>query len=359
MEVLLVAVMVAGFLVLVSYNSSRSRRNERGAWGQITESVGVPIQGWQAFAEAKGLTFAYASALSNDIRISGEYRGHHLKFEMRTSNNITVIRAILNAYNSEERTAVYTDRLAEPTPRSVLDALFPGGSLFFPGKLEAESEGRRLSYEESSFAQDADTLQRISDLLSDLADGYPAVIAVGGAIAPALQTIAKEDPLLCNVAVQMLKDIAGATTQKWGPQVMQAICPRCLVRCGAHRADLPWQPDVMYYGCRLCHQSQEFINCPRGVVAVLDAAWSGAQDLQDGRLRVNWLARRALFDFDRVEIIRATDKDVEHFAMQVGNDTDPFRKPHYAQMRCSLAPTCHLAENTLRILENLFGQVDA
>jgi len=71
------------------------------------------------------------------------------------------------------------------------------------------------------------------------------------------------------------------------------------------------------------------------------------------------LARRALFDFDRVEIIRATDEDVERFAMQVGNDTDPLRKPRYAQMRCSLAPNCHLTENTLRILESLFGRVDA
>jgi hypothetical protein len=94
-------------------------------------------------------------------------------------------------------------------------------------------------------------------------------------------------------------------------------------------------------------------------VAVLDAAWQGAQTQRDGTLRVNWLARRALFDFDRVEIIRAADKDVEQFAMQVGNDTDPLRKPRYAEMRCVVNPACGLAENTLRVLKSTFGRVDA
>ena len=74
--------------------------------------------------------------------------------------------------------------------------------------------------------------------------------------------------------------------------------------------------------------------------------------------QVNWSAQQRLFDFDRVEIIQATDEDVERFAMQVGNDTDPVRQPRYTQMHCLIAPGCRLSENSWRILQSFFGQVE-
>jgi hypothetical protein len=74
-------------------------------------------------------------------------------------------------------------------------------------------------------------------------------------------------------------------------------------------------------------------------------------------LRVNWLQRRNLFDFDEVEIEQATDEAVERLAMQVGNDTDPIRRPRYPEMHCTVATTCGLSENTLRILQRTFGDV--
>jgi hypothetical protein len=73
---------------------------------------------------------------------------------------------------------------------------------------------------------------------------------------------------------------------------------------------------------------------------------------------VNWSAKRRLFDFDRVEIIQTTDEDVERFAMQVGNDTDPVRQSRYAQMQCHIAPDCQLSENSLRVLQSFFGEVE-
>ena len=59
-----------------------------------------------------------------------------------------------------------------------------------------------------------------------------------------------------------------------------------------------------------------------------------------------------------MEIIQATDEEVERFAVQVGNDTDPYREPRYEQMQCSVDPKCQLSENTLRILESIFGPVN-
>ena len=79
--------------------------------------------------------------------------------------------------------------------------------------------------------------------------------------------------------------------------------------------------------------------------------------LQDGVLYVNWLQHRSLFDFDRVEIIQATDEEIERFVVQVGNDTDLVRQIRYPQMRCQVSPDCHLSENTLRVLRTRFGEV--
>ncbi len=76
---------------------------------------------------------------------------------------------------------------------------------------------------------------------------------------------------------------------------------------------------------------------------------------QDGTWRVNWLARRTLFDFDEIEIVRATDEDVERFVVQAGNDTDEFRQSRYREMSCKIVLDCRLSGNTLRILKNTFG----
>jgi hypothetical protein len=91
---------------------------------------------------------------------------------------------------------------------------------------------------------------------------------------------------------------------------------------------------------------------------VLDSNWAEAQSYQDGLLRINWLARRSLFDFDWVEVIQANDEDVERFAVQIGNDTDPVRDAQYPKMRCLIAPGCRLSENTLRVLRSTFGRVE-
>jgi hypothetical protein len=99
------------------------------------------------------------------------------------------------------------------------------------------------------------------------------------------------------------------------------------------------------------------MHCPQGIIAVLDSAWAAERDQANGLLRVNWLQRRELFDFDHVEIVRASDEDVERFAVQVGNDTDPYRKPRYRQMACFIGAECALSENTLRVLDHTFGQV--
>jgi hypothetical protein len=54
-------------------------------------------------------------------------------------------------------------------------------------------------------------------------------------------------------------------------------------------------------------------------------------------------------------IIHASDEEVERFAVQVGNDTDPVRQACYPKMICILNPANDLSENTRRILVRTFG----
>ena len=94
------------------------------------------------------------------------------------------------------------------------------------------------------------------------------------------------------------------------------------------------------------------------VVAVLDHTWTGDSVRgEDNALRVNWLQRAEPFDFDRVEIIRATDQEVEDFVVAVKNDTDEWRTIQYPQSICYLAPEVELSENTQRLLRDTFADV--
>jgi hypothetical protein len=183
------------------------------------------------------------------------------------------------------------------------------------------------------------------------------LVALGGEATEPLRRIAADEanPLQAT-AMELLTYIEQETTIRFAGRLSRLLCPRCLTRFGARPVNLPWGVSFTYYGCRVCGQSREFQEWAK-IIAVLDKNWTELYARQDNRLRLNWLQRRTLFDFDRVEIIQASDEEVEHFAVQVGNDTDPFRRPRYLRMSCVIEPDCHLTKNTLRILESMFGQV--
>ncbi|MCI0561862.1 MAG: hypothetical protein MN733_25530, partial [Nitrososphaera sp.] len=155
------------------------------------------------------------------------------------------------------------------------------------------------------------------------------------------------------------------TTNRLKPHASSLLCSRCLTHPCEHQVQAQvWlqsqnftYDNFYYYGCRVCRQGREFLDCSSGAIAVLDQEIGEEWVKEDGVLRVNWLKRRSLFDFDWVEIRQATDEEVERFAVQVGNDTDEFRQPRYKDMWCVVTSECRLSENTMRILKSLFGQV--
>jgi hypothetical protein len=194
---------------------------------------------------------------------------------------------------------------------------------------------------------------------ADYSMARQTLVALGGEATEPLHRIAADEANpLQPLAIELLTHIEQETTIRFAWRLAQLLCPRCLTRFGAHSLDLAWGVSFTYYGCRACGQSREFLEWPQ-VVAVLDTNWTELYARQGDQLRLNWLKRRTLFDFDRIEIIQATDEEVERFAVQVGNDTDPVREPRYKQMWCRVGPECRLSENTLRILESIFGQVEA
>jgi len=168
--------------------------------------------------------------------------------------------------------------------------------------------------------------------------------------------VASGDAALRQTAADLIRDIAQGTTERLASQARRLLCPRCLARYHAHSVRLSWRSRVTYYGCRTCHQSREWIDWPGEVVAVLDAGLAAERTAPDGTLRVNWLRRKAIFDFDRVEVVDAPDAEVERFCIQVGNDRDEWRQRRYRRMPCVVR--CPLSENTWRILRAQWGPVE-
>ncbi len=160
---------------------------------------------------------------------------------------------------------------------------------------------------------------------------------------------------LRRTALRLLQDIGLETTFRLADRADDLLCPRCLAFCGAHTVSVEEGANITYYGCRICHQSRQFLE-GKGV-AVLDAETAGDPICQNGQVRINWLARRELFDFHAIEVVRATDEETERFAVQVGNDTDPFRRRRYKRMPCVIDPACGVSENTIRVLGSVFGKV--
>jgi hypothetical protein len=224
------------------------------------------------------------------------------------------------------------------------------------GAFQITPDGQEISYEQSNLETKERYLQSLFDLLYEMILVYPKIVALGGEVMPVLRDVALAEAQPGRaVATQLLQDVA-ATTLPLCSKVSVLLCPSCLVHYTVHELDISRLNRLTFCGCRACGQSRRFFEIEQ-VIAVLDQQMAAQPAPQAQMLRVNWLSRRSLFDFDRVEIIAASDEEVERFAVQVGNDTDPARQPGYKTMTCFIAEGCDLSSNTIRVLQQIFGQV--
>jgi len=318
---------------------------------------------WRKFAENNGLAFRPNNFFSG-AQVFGNFRGHYLNLESiqkgSSRNSQTYTRLSLYPTHRVYHSIPVTDPGISITSLNVDDAINlltrheVGHGTW--DSVEADSKGQRISYIKPGIETNIKYLQSRICWLSDVADAYPAIVALGGEAVAPLHSLTKRNRRLRPLATQLLRDIADDTIPRLSNHAKNLICPRCLTCCRKHQIKLSWWQSITYYGCRTCHQSREFVE--GWVVARLDNTMTQELVQQNGVLRVNWLSRRALFDFDEVEIIQATDEEVERFAVQVGNDTDRLRKPRYQQMRCVVSADCGLSENSHRILRRMFGSVE-
>lgn len=192
-----------------------------------------------------------------------------------------------------------------------------------------------------------------------MGDLYSEVVSLGGeAIDVLYKTTKSEDEVVKKITTSLIEDIAQETRTRLKLKVANSVCIQCLAYCVAHPIQLSWTETIEYYGCRICKQSQEFVEASNGIVLVLDRTMVEKREAKPNRpLRVNWLSERKVFDFDRVEIICASDEEVERFAVQVGNDTDERRQHQYRKMECLITSERELSANTTRILQSTFGEV--
>lgn len=329
------------------------------------------MNSWQSLAAAKKLTFipgTWSPFGSGNASVHGIYRGCYLM--------LTVVQK-----NRNKSSTVYTEVSVRPEKRmigQVNSDKFPLGrqldyhdlkswlkgqsSLYLGGKLSVLVVNGRQSfnYEEHKVITDNNFLEKLFDFLVELTHTCPEVLALGGEAIPVLQQMASESSEELQVVAQhLLYDIANDTTRRIQKASKELICPNCLTYCASYDLRLDWWSSLTFYGCRTCRQSREFLKA--SLIAVLDSQTEAEMETKriewQERVRVNWLRRRSLFDFSWVEIVQASDEEVERFAVQVGNDTDEWRKPRYEKMPCFVSAQCQLSQNTLRILERIFGEV--
>jgi hypothetical protein len=315
---------------------------------------------WQRFAAQNHLTFIPGNFITGGTQVTGKYRDHYIELNTHNEGKVSFTRLSLYARHfSMEEQPTRQAEIDKPSVSDINDRLTPTRPPYYlSGRIETARGGHEIVYKERGIIKDPIQLKRLADLLSDIIQGYPAVASLGGVAVPALHEIASNGYPLQMVAITLLEDIAEYTRSQLSYRLPNLLCPTCLTKFGPHEIHLNWWRTITYYGCRTCGQSREFIEDNGQAVMILNQAMTTTQLRQDGIFLVNWLAQRELFDFDEVQIIQASDEEVERFAVQVGNDTDPLREARYQQMRCIVSPRCRLSENTMRILERMFGQVE-
>jgi hypothetical protein len=313
---------------------------------------------WRVLAARHKLTFEPGNLFSPTC-VSGYYHGHWVELDSySTRNHGYLTRLVLSTKRLQNNRTSPAQAQLPDKDFSWADLVERLRQLRVDSQLKGEVRTNiwQLTYVQSGIETDIKHLEAVLEVLCQLADIYPAAVALGGEAVPALHSIATNPGKLRDVAKQWLYDISNTTRRRLKAQAAKLLCPDCLARFAAHKIHLSWLSSVTYYGCRVCGQSRNVLNVRS--IAVLDRHMETAQIQKGESLYINWFSRPTLFDFDTVAIVRASDEDVERFALQVGNDMDELRKSRYQDMRCVISPDCELSANSWRILERMFGQVE-
>jgi hypothetical protein len=339
----------------------------------INDYLGLPLpveprpynkQEWAElykFAEEHQLGFRISKASAAPV-LTGLYKGCQLKIRLFQVawRSLYLTSLTLSGVQREvlPLPTLAQDQSTAQVAQLLETLLLRASNLSLSGTVALSPDGQHLLYEEDRLRRDPAVLQEMSDIMVEFLKLYPRLANLGTFALPFLQPLAVKEHPFQPVLKQLLHHIAKESQNRLGERSRPSLCPTCFRRCISQELKLSLTDRLSYYGCRACGQNLEFLEVEKRVVALLDTQMSQNYLLREGVLFVNWLLHRQSFDFDEVYIRRATDEDVERFASQAGNDTDPLQQPRYSPMRCLIWPEAELSENSLKILQHTFGRVE-
>lgn len=168
----------------------------------------------------------------------------------------------------------------------------------------------------------------------------------------------------------ILKNIKYKLNEKEQLYYESYICPNCLNEIKNEKiylSDMKKDNQVDISGCFDCEVYSGFMKRPKKIVLIIDSHFKKADRIitseRDNKdnivlMKINWFKEKKLFLFDEVEINNASDRDIERFLILVNNDIDEIRKERYKLMICIVNKKCAISDNTKKILDNTFGNVE-
>ncbi len=297
---------------------------------------GINDKNWEQFAESKNLNFNNGDFFSQP-NVSGDFLGHFLSIRLANlassdaAEEYTIFELRINhESDSFEKKQCEKDILNHFC--SIYNVIQSGT------RLEISSEN--ISFKKMGYIKSLTELESICQQLVNLHEIFPDVCRIGGVAIDHLLQVEHFKP----ITLQIIEAIASETELRIKPKASSLFCQQCMHYCSSHKADNPFlklSPDnslfsspitnipklviPKYYGCRQCRQS---INLIEGrSLAILDNLMTEKIIVKESEIWVNWLIHRQPFDFYEVRIRQASDRKVEEFVMQVGNDSDEFRRP--------------------------------
>ncbi|MEM7033996.1 MAG: hypothetical protein AAF629_30930 [Chloroflexota bacterium] len=310
-------------------------------------------RGWEALAKPNNLLFR-SGHLGTKIDLQGEFDGYPLTLDSLCDGNQHFTRVRVFREPSPSKRSFETPSISV---HEIIRILKPYSlRRILRGMIYAEPNGTEILYHQPGIETDVIYLQTVFELLVELADAYEGIVALGGEAIEPLQKIATGDTRgLRPIASQLLYDVGQGTFDIASTHPLNHSCPRCLARFAIQKVRLTPSKTVSFYGCRQCHQSRQYW---RGrLIAVLDQAMSDVVHHKPDQIRVNWLTRWHLFDFDAVEIGQVSDQEIVRFVRQISRAYDPDNPYRFRGMVCYLQPDASLSSDSLRLLKRVFGYV--
>jgi len=306
------------------------------------------IKNWQQFSESYGLNFEKGGKYFGDPIISGNFLGHFLSIKQKVLNKQLGTIFELKRNNAlKHKKNSYTDRDIMHRFKAIFNIIKSG--------IDIEITPKRILF--STIIRSSYDLHSISSQLVKLIELYPNLYMIAD---NAVNFLIQDKPFK-QITQAIIESICLDTELRIKPNISLLLCKKCFTHCSSHKVKGSFSSSNIlptsfrYYGCRLCRQSRDLIEGRS--VAALDNLMTEEWSVQKNRISVNWLTIRKPFDFHEVRIKQASDREVEEFVMQAGNDMDEFRQPRYKEMPCIIASDCKLSENTLRILKHTFKSV--